>query len=184
MSRTLRTGLLVVASIAALAGGYFASLWLRDDPIPDRGSALVDFALPDLDGNERWLSEWQGKIIVLNFWATWCGPCKEEMPLLMDAHRRYHEQGVRVIGVAIDTRDAVASFARELRIGYPLLIGDETGLSIMSRYGNPRGALPYTVVIGPDGAIAGKKLGAYRGNELQSLLESLVKPEPATILPK
>jgi len=183
MSRSLRFGLIAVAALAALVAGYFASLWLRDAQLADNDVALVDFALPDLDGRERWLSEWQGKIVVLNFWATWCGPCKEEMPLLLAAHRRYQDQGVRVVGVAIDTRDAVASFAKELRIDYPLLIGDEAGLSVMSRFGNPRGALPYTVIIKRDGTIAAKKLGAYHGNELQTLLDSLVKPDSTAILP-
>jgi len=184
MSRHLRIGLLAVAALAALVAGFFASQWLRNAEAPEAGATLVDFALPDLAGKQRWLSEWQGKIIVLNFWATWCIPCKEEMPLLMDLHTRYQDRGVAVVGVALDTPGAVAQFARELRVGYPLLIADENGLDLMARYGNTRGALPYTVVIDADGALVAKKLGAYRGNELQMLVEGLVKTDATTILPK
>ena len=184
MSRHLRIGLVAVAALAALAAGFFASQWLRDAESPEAGAALVDFALPDLAGKQRWLSEWQGKVIVLNFWATWCIPCKEEMPLLMDLHTRYQDRGVAVLGVALDTPSAVAQFARELKIRYPLLIADENGLALMARYGNSRGALPYTVIIGTDGAIAAKKLGAFRGNELRTLVEGLVTTDTTTILPK
>lgn len=184
MSRPLRIGLIAIAAVASLFAGYFASLWLRNAQLTDNGVALVDFALPDVDGKERWLSEWQGRVIVLNFWATWCAPCKEEMPLLMATHKRYQEQGLSVIGVAIDTRNAVAAYARELAINYPLLIGDEAGLDIMSRYGNSRGALPYTVVIGRDGAVVAKKLGAYKGNELENQLAALVSADSATTMPK
>jgi thiol-disulfide isomerase/thioredoxin len=184
MSHRLRVGLFIVAGLAAMLAGYFASQVWRDASPAATSTALLDFALLDIDGREHWLSEWQGKTIVLNFWATWCGPCKEEMPLLLEAHRRYQEQGVRVIGIAIDTRDAVAAYAREQRITYPLLIGDEAGLPIMSRFGNSLGALPYTVILRPDGTIAAKKLGAYRGDELRSTLNSLADSNAAPPPPK
>lgn len=188
MPRLLRAslkGVLIAAvALAALIAGYYMSLWWRHGQLVDNDMALVDFSLPDIEGKERWLSEWQGKTIVLNFWATWCTPCKEEMPILMAAHKRYQDRGLRVIGVAIDTREAVAAYARELGIDYPLLIGDEAGLGIMSRYGNPRGALPYTVVIGSDGTVAAKKLGAFRGDELDKTIEALVSADPKTTIPK
>jgi peroxiredoxin len=184
MSRQLQIGLVAVAACLALAAGFLVSQRLRQAEPPEAGAALVDFALPDLAGKPRWLSEWQGKTIVLNFWATWCLPCKEEMPLLMEVHTRYQERGVVVVGVALDTPDAVRQFAHDFKIRYPLLVADENGLDLMARYGNSRGALPYTVVLGSDGAVAAKKLGAFRGHELHSLVEGLVTTEATTILPK
>ena len=182
MSSWIRNVLIVFIAAAALATGFFTSQWWRA-PGPE-GTEVADFALTDLQGKERWLSEWQGKIVVLNFWATWCTPCKEEIPLLMDAHKRHQKDGIEIVGIAIDTHEAVGAYAKQLRINYPLLVGDEAGLSLMSRYGNPRGALPYTVVLGVDGAILAKKLGAYKKGELENLFSSLVKPLPATNMPR
>ena len=80
--------------------------------------------------------------------------------------------------------EAVAAYAKQMRINYPLLVGDEAGLSLMTRYGNSRGALPYTVVLGPDGSILAKKLGAYKKDELEKLASMLVKPPSATNMPR
>lgn len=183
MSVTVRNILIVFAAVGALAAGYVTSVWWRA-PLIDGGADVADFALSDLQGKERWLSEWQGKIVVLNFWATWCAPCKEEIPLLINVHKRYHKDGVQVVGVAIDTHDAVAAYAKTLRIDYPLLVGDEAGLSLMTRYGNPKGALPYTVILSADGTILAKKLGAYKKGELEKLISPLVNLNPPTNMPR
>lgn len=180
MSRTLRNILFVSAAVAALIAGHFASQWWRANSLDDAATEIADFSLTDLEGKERWLSEWQGKTVIVNFWATWCTPCKEEIPLLMEAHKRYRDNGVQVVGIAIDTLDAVSAYAKQLRITYPLLIADEAGLPLMARYGNTLGALPYTVVLGPDGAVLAKKLGAYKKGELDSLISSLAKPVQTT----
>lgn len=185
MKPALRNALLLIAALVALVAGHVSYRWFFHPQPEDTGSVMVDFALPDLNGKERWLSEWYGKTIVLNFWATWCGPCRDEMPLLLNVQKQYQDQGVVVIGLAIDDRDSVAAFAKEMRIGYPLLIGEEAGLSLLSRYGNPRGFLPYTVIIRPDGEIAARKLGAYHDEkELTAILDTLVKPDSASILSK
>jgi len=181
MPAIVRNLVIVLAALAALAAGYATSQWWR---APEAATEVVDFALTDLQGKQRWLSEWQGKSVVLNFWATWCTPCKEEIPLLMEVHKRLQKEGIQVVGIAIDTEEAVAAYAKQMRINYPLLVGDEAGLSLMSRYGNPRGALPYTVVLGPDGSIQAKKLGAYKKEELESLVSTLVKSPPATNMPR
>jgi peroxiredoxin len=180
MSPAIRNVVIVTASIAALIAGYFTSLWWRTQGLDDNVAEVADFSLTDLDGKERWLSEWNGKTVVLNFWATWCTPCKEEIPLLMAAHARYEDRGVRVVGVAIDTTDAVRAYAKQLKITYPLLVGDEAGLALMARYGNSMGALPYTVILGPDGAILAKKLGAYKKGELESAIDSLASASQTT----
>lgn len=129
-----------------------------------------DFDLPDLDGRRRGPDEWKGKVLVLNFWATWCAPCREEIPLLMDLERRRPE--VRVVGIALDTVDAVRAFAKELGIGYPLLLDDVRG-STMRRYGNRLGALPFTVITGPDGTVAFVRLGVLDPVELDTAVAAL-----------
>lgn len=90
--------------------------------------------------------------------------------MLIDAQRRLGARGVQVIGVAIDEREAIAAYSRDMRINYPVLIGDAAAMNLMDAYGNRTGSLPYSVVIGADGQITSRKLGAYRGDELENVL--------------
>ena len=133
-----------------------------------------DFALPDLDGRQRRPEEWDGKVLVVNFWATWCAPCREEIPLLIDLERR--RPGVRVIGIALDRPGPVRAFAEELGIGYPILLDDERG-STMRRYGNRVGALPFTVVTRRDGVVAYVRLGELEREELDRVTAALLRED-------
>lgn len=169
---------LLLVGAAALAAGFWLASELRR-PDEGAGPSAVSFALPDLEGRVRNLSEWKGKTILLNFWATWCPPCREEIPMLIDAQSRLGERGVQVIGVAIDDPKAVAAYARDMKINYPVLIGDAAAMNLMDVYGNRAGSLPYSVVIQPDGSIASRKLGAYRGHELEEALREAFSPDSA-----
>ena len=130
-----------------------------------------DFSLPDLDGRLRGPAEWDGKVLVVNFWATWCAPCRMEIPLLIDLERR--RPGVRVIGIAVDRPEAVRAFAEEFGIGYPILFDDLRG-STMRRYGNRFGALPFTVITGRNGVVAYVRLGELEARELDWVTETLL----------
>ena len=138
-----------------------------------------EFTLPDLDGRPRQPAEWDGKVLVVNFWATWCAPCREEIPLLIDLERR--RPGVRVVGIAVDRPEAVRAFAAELGIEYPILLDDLKG-STMRRYGNRIGALPFTVITGRDGIVAYVRLGELEAAELDRVTGALLRhgsPNPA-----
>lgn len=184
------------AALLALAAGWGAGRLLGGGPGEDAASAASgpgsgsspkaveapasvlhqlrpDFTLPDLDGQPRRPDEWDGRVLVVNFWATWCAPCREEIPLLIDLERR--RPGVRVIGIAVDRADAVRSFAEELGIGYPILLDDLQG-STMRRYGNRFGALPFTVITGRDGVVAYVRLGELEAGELDRVTETLLSP--------
>lgn len=141
------------------------------DPGPVLHRRRPDFALPDLEGRRRTPREWDGKVLVINFWATWCAPCREEIPMLMELERR--RPGVRVIGVALDAAHAVRTFAEALDIGYPLLLDDARG-STMRRYGNRLGALPFTVVAGRDGVVGYVRLGVLDPAELETAVAALL----------
>ena len=134
-----------------------------------------EFTLPDLDGRPRQPAEWDGKVLVVNFWATWCAPCREEIPLLADLERR--RPGVRVVGIAVDRPEAVRAFATELGIGYPILLDDLQG-STMRRYGNRIGALPFTVITGRDGIVAYVRLGELEAAELDRVTGALLRGDP------
>lgn len=167
------TVIVAVAATALGAGYYWAAHRGMDIGIQgiatDTGRSS-DFVLPDLTGVPRRLNSWSGHTVMLNFWASWCAPCVEEIPLLIAAQKRYGERGLQVVGIAVDQREAAAAFSARYAINYPVLIADDTTFDLMARYGNPSGALPYTVIFAPNGAILQRKLGAFRSADLEQAL--------------
>lgn len=117
------------------------------------GEPRPAFTLPAMDGGKQSIAEWDGKVVVLNFWATWCEPCRREIPLLIELQKKYEPRGLQVVGVAIDSLDAVRGFAKAMGVNYPVLYGVEAAMNVAASYGDEQGTLPYTVVIGRDGRI-------------------------------
>lgn len=174
MPRNIRFALLVVAlGSGAAVLGFAAHSWLRTGSL-SVPTTTTEFALRDLAGKTHSLADYRGKLVLLNFWATWCPPCREEIPLFIDLQKRYQKQGLQVVGISIDNPEAVARYWQEMRINYPLLLADETTYALMAAYGNRSGGLPYSVLIGADGQVAGSKLGAYHQQELETLVKSFV----------
>ena len=135
----------------------------------------IDFSLPDLTDQQRKFSEWDGKVILLNFWATWCPPCRREIPAFIQLQDDYANKGFQVIGVAIDEKDAVIDYTDGLGVNYPVLLGNAAALDIGARYGNRFGQLPYSLIIDKKGIIRyiGKGELHYEGieKEIQPLLK-------------
>src|SRR5262249_30849818 len=134
-----------VALLALLAG---TALWLGNEPAPPAGSDLAPAALfaaafRDPAGQAQSLGRYQGKVIVLNFWATWCAPCREEMPAFQRLQGRYGGRGVQFVGLANDDPAKVARFARDLGITYPLWTGGPEVDELARRLGERQGALPF-----------------------------------------
>ena len=122
-------------------------------------SPAVDFLLPDLDGNSRSLKEWKGKFIVLNFWATWCPPCRTEIPSFIELQQQYANSGLQFVGIAIDDEVSVQQFAMQMSINYPILMAQTQGIDLARQYGNLSGALPFSVLINPEGFIVTRHVG-------------------------
>ena len=190
MSATLKNLLLLVVAVLALAGGYWTAQSLRPagkETSPTYGGGtLIDFSLPDLDGKKHSLSEWHGKVIVLNFWATWCPPCREEIPLFIALQKRYGSGGIQLVGVATaDNKESAVAYRQSAGMNYPILIGDDDAMEIMARYGNRQGSIPYTVIIDRQGMIMARKLGAFDQTELMRVIGPLLPPagtpSPASI---
>jgi thiol-disulfide isomerase/thioredoxin len=146
-------------------------------PTPAReliGSEAPPFSLPDLAGQQRSLIEWRGQVVVINFWATWCAPCREEMPMLVEVGNLYRDQGVEIIGIAVDDRDKIGEFVSEFGVNFPVVYGDVEALALSKSYGNRIGALPFTAIIDRAGRIgtlhAGILKKAMLTRELRSLL--------------
>ena len=117
------------------------------------GQQRADFSLPDLENKTHSIQEWDNKVILLNFWATWCPPCRREIPAFIELQDQFGPQGFQVIGVAIDEKEAVQDYSDGMGVNYPILIGNNTALEISAAYGNRFGQLPYSLVIDRKGVI-------------------------------
>jgi thiol-disulfide isomerase/thioredoxin len=164
---------LLGAGLAAGAAGFLAARLLFGNGGGE--GALMAARLPDLAGKLRQLSEWRGKVLVCNFWATWCAPCREEIPLLMAALAKYASRGVEIVGIAFDNAAKVGEFSRSFGVTYPILLSEADGLELMRRLGNSAGGLPYTVFLDREGRVAHRKLGALKGPDLEQILEGLTR---------
>jgi thiol-disulfide isomerase/thioredoxin len=154
--------------VAAAVAGVVAGPWLANSPRD--AEALRSARLADLTGKPRTLDEWRGRILVVNFWATWCPPCREEIPALVRARDKLLPSGVEFVGIAIDQVAKVKEFALTVHISYPLLMADASGLDLIRKLGNPSGGLPFTVVLDRKGSIAHRNLGAITQQKIEDQL--------------
>jgi thiol-disulfide isomerase/thioredoxin len=135
--------------------------------IPDR---LPAFTLSDLDGRPTSASRWDGRSLVINFWATWCAPCRREIPMLRELAGAWADRGVTVVGIAVDHPDAVSKFVRELRIPYPVLVGEEDALDLARDLGVETPVFPFTVFTDRRGEVVALYVGELHGREANLIL--------------
>ena len=164
-------GVLGIGAAAAVSGAILSARLSRE---PDEIAILHEAQVTDLAGKRRNLLEWQGQVLVLNFWATWCEPCREEIPGFMQVRERLRRSGVEFVGIAIDQAAKVAHFAQTLNVSYPLLLAEASGLDLMRKLGNPSGGLPFTVIIGQTGGLVFRNLGALSKQIIEAKLLSLI----------
>jgi len=149
----------IIAIIMAGSSGYAFQKYLSQPQIktennPALGSQRPEFAAMDLNSKQRNIKEWDGKVILLNFWATWCPPCLREIPEFIELQKAYGNQGFQVVGIAIDDEEAVREYVNKIGMNYPSLVVQDDGVMLAKRYGNNIGALPYSVIINRDGEIS------------------------------
>ncbi|MBA1147719.1 TlpA family protein disulfide reductase [Ectothiorhodospiraceae bacterium WFHF3C12] len=172
-----RRSLLYWLALAGLVAAFIVVTWLRvwvEDTATEGPGMRPAFSLPDLSGEARAIAEWDGQVLVVNFWATWCPPCVEEIPELVDVQSRFGQKGAQVIGVALDERENIEGFLREVPVNYPVLHGATRAFRVLDAYGNERGTLPYTVVVGRDGEIHHRLPRPTDAKELGRLIEPLL----------
>lgn len=171
MSSTKTKVLLGVAGFfALLLGGY---LGLRQEPPPD-ASALLALSLPDVAGKEQSIGQWRGKVVVVNFWATWCAPCREEMPEFVRAQTEFGSRGLQFVGIAVDQADKVDQFAKDLGLNYPTLIGGYGAVELSRTLGNRLAALPFTIIVDRQGQVVHTQLGPLKSSQLRSIVSKLL----------
>lgn len=173
--------LIVLVALAAAWAGLGVGLRSHEpaqvQPGPGSGDAVsqllaTPFTTPD--GQTKSLSEWKGKLLVVNFWATWCPPCREEMPEFSRAQDKYGPNGVQFVGIAIDNSANVVEFSKNAPVAYPLLIAPPNLPELMAKLGNLQQALPFTVIIDRDGKLHTSHLGRMSGEYLDKQLGPLL----------
>ncbi|HCE08769.1 MAG TPA: alkyl hydroperoxide reductase [Oxalobacteraceae bacterium] len=161
----------VYAASALLFGSigiYFGSRKLpAESPMAAAASQLFALSLPDATGKPHALSQWKGKSLVVNFWATWCGPCVQEMPELSALQTESKFKNMQIIGIGIDSERNIAEFSSKYSITYPLYVSGMAGAELARRFGNLSGGLPFTVLIGPEGQVKKTYLGRLKLAELR-----------------
>ncbi|MEM6998428.1 MAG: TlpA disulfide reductase family protein [Pseudomonadota bacterium] len=138
------------------------------------GSSVPDISLADTNGLQRQLSDWQGKVLVVNFWATWCPPCREEIPVFIELQNEYEAQGLQFLGVALHSAEEILDFMVEQRFNYPSLVGSTDVIALGEQLGNDIGALPYTVVVDREGIIRFTHRGALSKEQVLSAISGLM----------
>lgn len=135
------------------------------------GSALIDLALLDANGGRQSLTQWRGKVLAVNFWASWCAPCREEMPAFSRTSEEYAAKGVQFVGIGIDSVDNLREFSGQIRVAYPLLVGESDAMQASAAVGNTLMALPFTAVLSRKGKVTQVKLGKMEERELKDALD-------------
>jgi thiol-disulfide isomerase/thioredoxin len=141
----------------------------------------VEFSLPDLTGTMRDQSEWQGKAQLINFWATWCAPCRREIPLLKKVQEEHAADNVQVIGIAVDFEDAVVAYAEETQFNYPILIGQEDAMAVAETSGVDFIGMPFTMVVAPSGQLIKAHIGEIMESHIEEILDVIADLERGSI---
>jgi thiol-disulfide isomerase/thioredoxin len=179
---TMRLAASLAFAVLATIGGYYASPLINGTTaqaamVSSANSHAVDSlwsaSLQNAVGTSQKIAAFKGKPVVINFWASWCGPCVKEMPALSSMNRDYAKKGITFIGVGVDSEKNVNAFLQKVPVDYPVYIAGFGGADLARNFGNNAGALPFTVVIDAKGAIRLTKLGEVDQKELKATLDSL-----------
>ncbi|AMP03293.1 TlpA disulfide reductase family protein [Collimonas pratensis] len=173
----MKRNILIFVPIALLfcAIGIYFGMQRHTPATPDNAAVAALFAqeIPDASGKTASLSQWKGKPLVVNFWATWCAPCVEEMPELNALQGEIAAKNIQVIGIGVDSADNIAKFAEKYKISYPLYVAGSSATALLRQFGNQSGGLPFTVLIGRDGQVKKMYLGSIKFDELRKDLTLL-----------
>ena len=183
----------IIGAAAAGAAGYlfFEQRQPATEPLPPAmetapktlAATLPTFQLADRDGRMRSLQDWTGKSLIVNFWATWCAPCRREIPLLEKIQVEYGPEGFQVIGIAADYRDKVIAYADEIGLKYPLLIGEQEALDAATAFGIEAVGFPFTIFADRQGRIVAAHVGELTEPEARVILGAVRKVDAGTLTP-
>ncbi|WP_324780026.1 TlpA family protein disulfide reductase [Thiobacillus sedimenti] len=161
---------LPLAAAALAAGVWLARGHYAPSPPATAAMAMWQLAFPDLQGRAQPLSQWRGRVVVLNFWASWCAPCRDEIPDFVALRAQFEPHGVEFVGIAVDTAANVRQFLQQVSVSYPILIGEGAAQELARQLGDTQGALPYTIVLDRDGKVVLSHLGRLPRATLEASL--------------
>ena len=165
-----------VALTFAVAGALFYQ-WRSVEAPPDpvaTGQRVLAASLMGTDDKIQPFAQWRGKVLVVNFWATWCAPCREEIPGFIQFQDRFRADGVQFVGVAIDQKERVVPYAREMGINYPLVVGGMETMEFARQLGNRATVLPFTLILDRAGKVTTAQVGVLRPEKLEALIRPLL----------
>ena len=165
---TQKTRTLLIASVFALACGL--GLQISGLLKPEKPHPLATLELQQVDGSTTRLSQYQNTTVLINFWATWCPPCIQEMPELNALYPELKQKNIELLGIAIDSPSNIREFLTKNKINYPLYAGGFGGSELATQLGNTQGGLPFTVLLNPNGDVAWIKLGRVQVQEIQQAI--------------
>ena len=169
-----RWAVIAAVGLIGLAAGIYFGAGSTPTPVPIAAAALRGLALPDADGTEQRFDQWRGKVVIVNFWATWCAPCREEMPEFVKAQKDLGPKGLQIVGIAVDQADKVRQFATEIGLNYPTLVGGFGAMELSKTLGNTVMALPFTVIVDRQGSIVHTQLGVLKPDKLNAIVLQLL----------
>lgn len=165
---------LAVALVFGLAGAWFGNRRFAAQPAqPEASASFYSRTLPDAGGNNVAMAKWKGQTLVLNFWATWCAPCVEEMPELTALQKEIAPRNIQILGIGIDNPASIGAFAEKYQIAYPLYVAGVDGSELSRQLGNQAGGLPFTVLLDASGKVRKTYLGRLKMDELRRDLNAL-----------
>ncbi len=164
----------IIAALIAMTGGFFVNQLLNDADGKIPNSPMIEFSLQDTTGKQRSINEWQGKILIINFWATWCPPCLKEIPEFIKLQDEFQTKNVQFIGVAIDDQKAVKEYLNTIKINYPMLIGGDEAIALSYQLGNIIAAVPFTVFVNPEGQIFHRQPGEIDREKVIEIITPLL----------
>ncbi len=178
----------ILIMVIVFAGSVFAYNYVYQSAIDEALHAPItpsevntekhrpDFTMTDVDGLPRQVSEWDGKPLVINFWASWCEPCRREIPDFIDVQRQFQNDGLQLLGIALEERQTVRDYMDGMAIpfNYPILVGTDEAVEVARSYGNDMGILPFTVAIDRHGNIIQLQYGEFRRKDIDVLMKKLL----------
>lgn len=151
-----------------------ALLFAPQNQAEQQAVPLEAFSLPDISGTMTPIANWQGKILIINFWATWCPPCLKEIPEFIELQTEYAAQNIQFIGIAIDDVQLVEDYISFIDINYPILIAELEGEALVRKLGNSINAIPFTVIVNQQGQIIYRHPGELSKQRIRELVEPLI----------
>lgn len=167
------TTITLIVALAAMTTGVLMEITRQTPEIIEAAAKPIDFSFPDASDRMQSVNQWRGKVLVINFWATWCAPCLQEIPEFIKLQSKFAQRGLQFIGVAIDDKDPVTAYLKNIEINYPILIAGDAGIGLSQQFGNIINAVPFTVIVNQAGEIVHRQPGEISTDQLLEILTPL-----------